>query len=76
MRENNFSEERVRKAIKRVVDNRGKAGQARMESFFTVGVVELMQGCGLYANKFCGGPLHKVPRAWHTTADVAAYRLT
>ena len=51
MRENNFSEERVRKAIKRVVDNRGKAGQARMESFFTVGV-EAMQGCGLRAIEF------------------------
>ena len=74
MRENNFSEERVRKAIKRVVDNRGKAGQARMESFFTVGV-EVLQGCGLYANEFCGGALHKA-RAWHATADAAAYRET
>ena len=37
VREKQFDEARVRKAIKRVTDNRGKAGQSRMESFFTVG---------------------------------------
>lgn len=31
-----FSEEKVRKAVKRVVDSRGKATQSRMESFFQV----------------------------------------
>ena len=36
VREKSFDEARIRKAIKRVVDNRGKAGQSRMESFFTV----------------------------------------
>mmetsp|Transcript_37708 Transcript_37708/g.83993 ORF Transcript_37708/g.83993 Transcript_37708/m.83993 type:complete len:395 (+) Transcript_37708:131-1315(+) len=32
--EKNFSEDRVRKAVQRVVANKGKAGQSRLESFF------------------------------------------
>ncbi|GAX73772.1 hypothetical protein CEUSTIGMA_g1223.t1 [Chlamydomonas eustigma] len=36
VREKSFNEDRVRKAMKRVVDNRGKSGQSRMESFFQV----------------------------------------
>ena len=36
VREKGFDEARVRSGIKRVVDNRGKAGQCRMESFFKV----------------------------------------
>jgi flap endonuclease-1 len=31
-----FNEDRVRKAVKRVLDNKNKAGQSRLESFFQV----------------------------------------
>ncbi len=34
--EKNFSEDRVRKTIARIVANKGKANQGRLESFFSV----------------------------------------
>lgn len=36
MHEKNFSEDRVRKTIARIVANKGKANQGRLESFFSV----------------------------------------
>ncbi len=36
VRDKGFNEDRVRKALKRVIDNKGKSGQSRLETFFQV----------------------------------------